>query len=178
MAFCANCGAKVGDTDKFCRECGAAHVLGTASNQQKARPTTSDDTRSTNGEDKHKIELEEKVEVVKYVADAGSSMNLKQNIAGMLCYLGVWVTGIIFLILEKKNHFVRFHAAQSLVVFGVLSLLSAGFSFIPFIGGFLSSIVGGLILALWVVLMVKAYQGERYKLPLAGDIANGIVGKG
>jgi uncharacterized membrane protein len=177
MAFCANCGVKVGDIDKFCRECGAARVLGTASNQQKERPTTSDDTKNTHEEDKHKIEPEEKVEVIHYFTDAGSSMNLKQNIAGMLCYLGVWVTGIIFLTLEKKNQFVRFHAAQSLVVFGVLGLLSAGFSFIPFIGGFLSSIVGELILALWVVLVVKAYQGELYKLPLAGDIANSIVGK-
>jgi uncharacterized membrane protein len=110
-----------------------------------------------------------------------SSTGLKANIAGLLCYLGAWVTGIIFLIIEKKSQFVRFHAAQSLVVFGAITivniLLSIIFSHFWFLGTFLNGIIGLGAFILWVVLMYKAYQGETYKLPIAGDIASGIVGK-
>ncbi len=111
-----------------------------------------------------------------------TSTGLQENVAGLLCYLGVWVTGIIFLILEPKNRFVRFHALQSIVTFGGLSIV--GFVINAFTGGpllfiylSLSWILGVLGLILWIVLMVKAYQGERYKLPVAGDIAEGWLGK-
>ncbi len=108
-----------------------------------------------------------------------SSTGLQANIAGLLCYLGLWVTGIIFLVIEKKSQFVRFHAAQSLVVFGVLSILSVILRALPFNWFFsvLSAIVGLIGFILWLVLMYKAYQGQAYKLPIAGDIANGIAGK-
>ncbi len=105
-----------------------------------------------------------------------SSTGLKANIAGLLCYLFTWITGIVFLVIEKKSQFVRFHAAQSIVVFGAFSILGFILNFIPYIR-FLSAIVGLLGFALWVVLMYKAYQGETYKLPIAGDIASGIAGK-
>ncbi len=111
-----------------------------------------------------------------------TSTGLQENVAGLLCYLGVWVTGIIFLILEPKNSFVRFHALQSIVTFGGLSI--AGFVISAITGGpllfiylSLSWVLGVLGLILWIVLMVKAYQGERYKLPVAGDIAEGWLGR-
>jgi uncharacterized membrane protein len=109
-------------------------------------------------------------------ASGDSSTGLKANIAALLCYLGTWITGIIFLIIEKKSQFVRFHAAQSLVVFGILSILGFILRFIPYIW-FLSTIVGLIGFVLWVVLMYKAYQGQTYKLPIVGDIAQGIAGK-
>lgn len=93
-----------------------------------------------------------------------TSMGLEENIAGLLCYVLGWVTGIVFLVLEKENKFVRFHAMQSLVTFLPLSLIAS-------IGWVISSLVGILALILWLILMFKAYQGEMYKLPIVGDFA-------
>ena len=106
-----------------------------------------------------------------------TSTGLQENVAGLLCYLGMWVTGIIFLILEPKNRFVRFHALQSIVVFGGLTIVGFIFGFVPYFGWMVGVVVPVLGLILWIVLMVKAYQGERYKLPVAGDIAEGWLGK-
>ena len=57
---------------------------------------------------------------------------LQENVAGLLCYILGWVTGIIFLILEPENKFVKFHAIQSIIVFGALSIVSAVFGWILF----------------------------------------------
>lgn len=100
-----------------------------------------------------------------------TSMGLESNLAGLLCYVLGWITGIIFLILEKENQFVRFHAIQSIVVFGAITVVDIILSFIPFIGLVLSWIISVLAFILWIVLMVKAYQGQRYKLPWAGNFA-------
>jgi len=100
-----------------------------------------------------------------------TSTGLQENIAGLLCYVLGWVTGIIFLFIEKENKFVRFHAVQSIVVFGVLSIIAIVLNWIPVIGWILNSIVGLVAFILWVVLIYKAYKGEKYKLPVAGDFA-------
>ncbi len=75
----------------------------------------------------------------------------------------------------------RFHAAQSIVVFGAVSILNfilnIAFRRFWIIGGLLSAVIWIAGLALWVFLMYKAYQGENYKLPIAGDIASSIAGK-
>ena len=98
-------------------------------------------------------------------------MNLEENVAGFLCYVLGWVTGIVFLVLEKENKFVRFHAMQSLVAFLPLSVIALVFSFVPFIGGVISSLIWIIELILWLILMFKAYKGEMYKLPVVGDFA-------
>ncbi|MFC1916929.1 DUF4870 domain-containing protein [Chloroflexota bacterium] len=100
-----------------------------------------------------------------------TSMGLEPNLAGLLCYVVGWVTGLIFFILEKDNQFVRFHAMQSIVVFGVLTVISIILSFIPVIGWILGWLLGVLGFILWIILMLKAYKGERYKLPWAGNFA-------
>jgi uncharacterized membrane protein len=100
-----------------------------------------------------------------------TSMGMDQNVAGLLCYLVGWVTGIIFLVLEKDNKFVKFHAIQSIIVFGAITVAGIIFRFIPFIGGILSWLLWALGFILWIILMVKAYRGEKYKLPVAGAIA-------
>ena len=99
-----------------------------------------------------------------------TSTGINQNVAGLLCYLGWWITGLIFFLIEKENRFVRFHAMQSIITFGALSALSMVLSFIPFFW-ILLPIVGILQLILWVVLMVKAYQGQMFKLPVVGEMA-------
>jgi uncharacterized membrane protein len=109
------------------------------------------------------------------MANAKTSMNLEENVAGALCYVLGWVTGIIFYIMEKENKTVRFHAVQSIIVFLPLMIIVGIFQvillFIPFIGWAISGLISLLMLILWLVLMFKAYQGEKFKLPVIGDIA-------
>jgi uncharacterized membrane protein len=106
-----------------------------------------------------------------------SSTGLDENVAGLLCYVGGWITGLIFLVLEKDSKFVKFHALQSLVVFGAISavlIVLQFFTFIPFLGIVISAVMGllGLLaFILWIILMLKAYQHELFKLPWSGDFA-------
>ena len=102
---------------------------------------------------------------------AKSSTGLDENVAGLLCYVLGWVTGLVFFLIEKDSKFVRFHALQSIIVFGVLCVASIILRWIPLIGGVISGLIGLLALVLWIILMIKAYQGEKFKLPWAGDIA-------
>lgn len=96
-----------------------------------------------------------------------TELGLDENVEALLCYVLGWVTGLIFLLVEKDNKFVRFHAVQSLITFGALNLIIM----VPFFGWLISPIVGLLGFILWVVLMIKAYQGKKFKLPIVGDIA-------
>ena len=105
-----------------------------------------------------------------------TSTGLEPNVAGLLCYLFGWVTGIIFIILEKDNKFVRFHALQSIIVFGILSVARSVLWAIPFIGWIVAIFLGPVTFILWLVLMIKAYQGEKFKIPWAGDFAEKQVG--
>ena len=100
-----------------------------------------------------------------------TSLGISQNMAGALAYLLGWVTGIGFLLIEKENSFVRFHAMQSVVVFVALTIASIIAGWLPVIGGVLSSLVGLGGIFLWLFLMYQAYLGVRYKLPYAGDFA-------
>jgi uncharacterized membrane protein len=105
-----------------------------------------------------------------------TSTRLAPNVAGLLCYLGWWVTGLIFFILEQKNQWVRFHAAQSLVFFGAITVASSIVRLIPLVGVILGTIIWLIGVVFWIVMMVKAYQGEHYMLPVAGEIADRMVG--
>jgi uncharacterized membrane protein len=105
----------------------------------------------------------------------GSSTGLAPNVAGMLCYLGAWITGIIFIVIEQKNHFVRFHALQSIITFGIIAVLGTILRWIPVFGQFFSVVIGLLAFFLWILLMVRAYRGEWYKVPVTGDIAESIM---
>jgi uncharacterized membrane protein len=105
-----------------------------------------------------------------------TSTGLKDNVAGVLCYVLGWVSGIVFLIIEPNNKFIRFHAFQSIVVFGVLFVAGMIFSWIPVIRHFLPWIIWVITFILWIVLMVFASQGKKYKLPLAGDLAEKWAG--
>jgi len=132
---------------------------------------TPEEKRKIYEEEKARIEAEQKQQMTA----GGSTTGLEPNVAGLLCYLGVWITGIVFLVIEQKNKFVRFHALQSIVTFGALTMASALLGWIPLVGGFFSAVIGILALVLWIVLMVKAYQGELYKVPVAGHVATGIL---
>lgn len=100
-----------------------------------------------------------------------TSLGLQENIEALLCYLLTWITGLIFLLIEKKSRFVKFHAMQSLITFLALTVISLLLGWIPVFGLIISGLIGLFSLVLWIVLMFKAYQGENYKLPVVGEIA-------
>ncbi len=106
-----------------------------------------------------------------------TSIGLTENVAGLLCYVLGWISGLIFLLIEQENKFVRFHAVQSIVTFGSITIVSIALSIIgliPYLGvvfDIANWILGLLAFVLWIVLMVKAVQGTKYKLPWAGDFA-------
>lgn len=155
--FCSKCGAENPEGAKFCSKCGAGLGVAATPTEGAAKP------------------------------EAESSTGLSANVAGLLCYVLGWITGIVFVVLEKKSKFVKFHAWQSIMTFGALFVvwlilsrmliaIGSGNLFYPNWGLIHAGIVLGWIiglgmLALWIVLMLMAYQGKMWKVPLAGDWA-------
>ena len=130
-------------------------------------------------EERRKIYEEEKARIdseTQEQAKSVSSTGLPPNLAGMLCYLGWWISGIVFIVLEQKNRLVRFHAIQSIALFGAVQLCIHLTFPIPFIGWFFGTMiaVGGVIL--WILLMVRTYHGETVRIPGAADLADRILG--
>lgn len=158
MPFCGNCGAQVNGS--FCASCGqpVAAAPGAASPPNAA--------------------------YVGAAPAAAPAAGITENVAGLLCYVFGFVTGIIFLALApyNQNKFVRFHAFQSIFLslawIGVIiaeRIVSAVFLSISLALFGLLTIVWMLValgfLALWIVLLMKAYNGQRWKLPIIGDLA-------
>jgi uncharacterized membrane protein len=153
--FCPNCGASV--NGRFCAKCGT-------SMDAAAAPAGS----AAPGAHPHAVP----------VATAGA---MAPNVAGALAYLVGFITGILFLVLAPYNQdkFVRFHAFQSIflnaawIAFWIIQTML--FIMLPWALSTLLSMLSMLVslgfLVLWIVLMVKAYQGERFKLPIIGDLA-------
>jgi len=102
---------------------------------------------------------------------AETSIGLSANVAGLLCYVGGWISGIVFLVIEKKSKFVKFHAWQSIMTFGVLTVVYLILFHIPIIGWVLGWIIWVLGLVLWIILMIQAGTGKMWKLPWAGNWA-------
>jgi uncharacterized membrane protein len=105
-----------------------------------------------------------------------TSTGLKENVAGVLCYVLGWASGIVFLIIEPNNKLIKFHAFQSIVVFGALTVAGMIFGWIPLIGIVFSSLIGAVAFILWILLMVMASQDKKYKVPVAGDLAEKWAG--
>ncbi|MCK4402855.1 MAG: zinc-ribbon domain-containing protein [Dehalococcoidia bacterium] len=100
-----------------------------------------------------------------------TSIGLSANVAGLLCYVLGWISGIVFLVIEKRNKFVKFHAWQSIMTFGVLTVARLVLGWIPIIGLVFDWIIGILGLVLWIVLMIQAGTGKMWKLPWVGNWA-------
>jgi uncharacterized membrane protein len=115
-----------------------------------------------------------------------ATTGLQENVAGLLCYALGWLTGIIFLLVDKRP-FVRFHAAQSVVVFGALTVLriivtyglvdgTFGWHFgLLALWSMISVLISLLTLILWILLMVTAYQGKTFEVPIAAPFAKKIA---
>jgi len=100
-----------------------------------------------------------------------TSSGLDENVAGLLCYVFGIVTGVIFMLIEKENRFVRFHALQSIFVSAAIIVLNIAVNLVPLLGMLISFLLSAAAFILWIVLMVKAYQGQMFKLPIIGDMA-------
>jgi uncharacterized membrane protein len=100
-----------------------------------------------------------------------------ENLMGAAAYLLGFITGIIFLLVEKESKFVRFHAMQSTVLFGGLFIVNIVLGFIPLLGWLLGLLLSFAAFVLWVVCMWKAFQGEMYKVPYVGKIAEEQLAK-
>jgi len=141
MAFCNMCGAQIADGTTRCSVCAG-----------KVATVPASTTPSAGG--------------------------LTDNVAGMLAYMTI-IPAIIFLVMEpyNRNRFIRFHAWQCLFFAGALFVLHAAlsiFTFVPLLALMTVPLhvlvsLGGFIF--WIIVLIKANQGEMYKLPVIGDLA-------
>ena len=106
-----------------------------------------------------------------------TSLGLESNLTAFLCYVLGWISGLVVILIEKDDQFVRFHAMQSIITFGALTILSIAFGSIFFIFGILIGLINLIGIVLWILLMIKAYQGEKFKLPIIGDLAETWMNK-
>ena len=117
-----------------------------------------------------------------------SSTGLSPRVAATLAYLGWWVTGAIFWVVERQDRRVRFHAAQAVTAFGLIALLVALFaglaiaslSFMPAAFPALlwtAVAVWAVGMLLWLAVMWKAASGDAFRIPLAAGLADRLVAK-
>ena len=104
--------------------------------------------------------------------DGRSSTGLEVRIAAMLCYALGFITGLIFLAVEKNSRFVKFHALQSTLLFGSLFIMNVVFSFIPLVGWFFNMLLVPVSLVCWIVCMLLALQERKFLVPVVGPIAD------
>jgi uncharacterized membrane protein len=103
-----------------------------------------------------------------------TSVGMDENIEAALSYFLGFLTGILFFVLEKENKFVKFHAMQSIVVFMALFVINMVLGIIlsiSIVGIMLFPLIYLIEMVLWLFLMYKAYKGEKFMLPVVGDIA-------
>lgn len=161
MPFCASCGSAV--DGQFCPRCGKP--VGAPQASTPPPPPQAQFGQSA-------------------PPAAPAAAGLTDNVAGLLCYVLGFITGILFLVLApyNQNKFIRFHAFQSIFLSGAwiavfiveriidAALLAISWSLLSLFA-VLWMLIGFGFLILWIVLMVKAYQGQRWKLPIIGDLA-------
>ena len=152
--FCPKCGTENPEGAKFCSKCGAEFGISAKPSEGASKP------------------------------EAETSVGMSANTAGLLCYVGWWISGIVFAVIEKKSQFVKFHAWQSIMTFGILSVVQiivsgilaaiAVATFSPGLiafTGVLGTIIWILIFGLWIALMIQAGTGKMWKLPWVGNWA-------
>jgi uncharacterized membrane protein len=162
MAYCVHCGSQIGDNVAVCPNCGKPAAQPSAQSANASPPATANMPEA--------------------------STPLAENVAGMLAYFTI-IPAIIFLLIEpyNRNRFVRFHSFQCLfgviaviVIDIILSIFTSMLHFVPMVGWAVSTLLWGLwslaLLALWLLLVIKAYQHQIFKLPVIGDMAEKQAG--
>ncbi|RCW75004.1 DUF4870 domain-containing protein [Saliterribacillus persicus] len=100
-----------------------------------------------------------------------TSSGMTENLAGALTYVLGFITGIIFLFIEKDNKFIRYHAFQSIIFWGGFVIVNFILGLIPFLGWILNGLMVPIGLAIWIYCMYQAYQGKEFEIPYVGKIA-------
>jgi uncharacterized membrane protein len=160
MAFCKACGQDSGDAS-FCPKCGAAQGASLGGGAQSAA-------------------------VAAPAVPASATEGLAENVAALISYIFGWLTGLIFLLIDKRP-FVKFHAAQSIafniciipiwIGLWIVYFIIAHIPFMSVLGLAIFPIFGLAVFAAWIFLMYKAYSHEMFKLPIIGDIVEKMVNK-
>ncbi|HLK03570.1 MAG TPA: DUF4870 domain-containing protein [Candidatus Acidoferrum sp.] len=158
MAFCKACGQDIGGA-AFCPKCGASQGAAAA----PAAAASSD----------------------------SPTAGMEENVAGLLCYLFGWISGLIFLLIDKRS-FVRFHGAQAIALNIAFVVVWIGFWIVTMILGFITALmhfpIGFLMVFLLPVIVIgfiavaifcmyKAYQHEKFKLPIIGNMVEKMIGQ-
>ncbi|HZL66621.1 MAG TPA: zinc-ribbon domain-containing protein [Candidatus Limnocylindrales bacterium] len=168
MAFCASCGTQMADNAAFCPNCGKAASQASGTGASAPPPPTPAPPAS-------------------YGSIGAPSAPMEENIAGMLAYF-TFIPAIIFLLIEpyNRNRFVRFHSFQclftcaALIVIEVILMIFMSVLHVVGIGWIIGMILWPLLwlafLALWLLVVIKAYQHQMFKLPVVGDIAEKQAG--
>ena len=107
-----------------------------------------------------------------------------RNLVAALSYLAFFITGIVVLYAERDDKFIRFHAMQSTAVFGglflinlVISIVFGSFSFLGIVLNLFNNLIWLLWIIIWISSMVRAYRGQVFKWPIAGNFAEKQVNK-
>ena len=141
--FCSSCGAPMAEGAVTCSACGTSAGQPVGGGVAAApQPTTT------------------------------SAGGLQDNIAGMLAYI-TFIPAIIFLMLEpyNRNRFIRFHSFQCIFLTVALMVIHVALFFVPIVGWAISMLVSLGAFILWIVCLIKANQGQMFKLPVIGDMA-------
>jgi uncharacterized membrane protein len=119
------------------------------------------------------------------VAAAPATAGIDENVAGLLCYVFGWITGLIFLLIDKRP-FVKFHGAQSIafnialiplwIALWIVELFLAHVPVLGVLGLAIFPVFSLLVFLTWIFLMYKAYSREKFKLPIIGDMVEKMVG--
>lgn len=163
--FCSNCGERI-ESGTTCPKCGFV--------QQPA-----------GGEPMHDGTARAQAQTIHPASEQGAAGTaMAENMAGALSYVLGWITGIIFLIIDKRP-FVRFHAMQSIIATGSLMIISFVLRRVLWglfwrawlFFGLVLTLINIAIVALTVFLIYQAYQGKKFKLPIIGDLAEKLMAK-
>jgi uncharacterized membrane protein len=179
LISCTKCHAQIAEGSTFCSECGHQLIA--------TLPPPYDIYCSKCGQALHPAQ-----KAAKSAKDAEFNVKNVQaavpdNAACVLCYLFGWVTGLAFLVTDKRRN-VRFHAAQSTIIFGALNLLlfflgryssNAFIEQLPYAWAAMIStgVLGMISVGLWVILMVNAYERKGIRIPIVAPLADLIAGK-
>lgn len=158
--FCSSCGTQNADSAMFCSNCG----------KPMGQPATAGAPAGAAG-----------AVVTPTMPPPAAGAMPNQNVMGGIAYL-TFIPAVIFLLIEphKHNHFVRFHAWQSLWLCIIYVVVRFALFWVPGFGLMtfgLGALIRLLFFVAWLIVIINAFQGKMFKLPVIGDLAESQANK-